>query len=126
MSVELRVHFAHGLPTQVEQIGVEERQVVVGPVGARHVRARRLAVLDRVVPVLDPHPAVEREVGELRHVPGGVDVGIGGAGMLVHLDAVADLEPGGFRQIDRGRDAGPTSWVVTMLPVLVWAMISPP
>ena len=90
-----------------------------GLVGAGHVGAGRLAVLDGVIPVLDPHAAIERQVRELGDVTGGIDVGVAGARVLVDLDAVADLEPGGLGQVDGGRMPIPaiTSSVVTMLPL---------
>ena len=51
---------ADRLVAEVEQVGVEERQMVVRRVGPGHVRADDLAVRVRVILVLDAHRRPER------------------------------------------------------------------
>ncbi len=83
------------LVAEVEQVGVEERQVVVGRVGAGHVRADSLAVRVRMVLVLDPQRRAERADGEARDVAGGEDVLVPGhAAVLVDDDSVGDFQSG--------------------------------
>ena len=59
-----RVELADRLVAEVEQIGVEERQVVVGLPGAGHVRADRLTVRVRVILVLDPPSSPSADSGK--------------------------------------------------------------
>src|SRR3954447_862251 len=54
--LEPGVHLAHGLVAEVEQVGVEERHMVVDDAGPGHVGADDLAVRVRVVLVLDAEP----------------------------------------------------------------------
>ena len=63
-----------GLVAEVEEVGVEERQMVVRCAGAGHVRADGLAVRVRVILVLDAQRRPERADGEARDVAGGEDV----------------------------------------------------
>src|SRR5437016_13615786 len=60
-----------------------------------------------MVPVLDAGAGAEREVGELRHVAGGVDARIAGARVFVHRDAVADLETVRLGERDGRQDPEP-------------------
>ena len=92
---EARVDLADGLVAEVEQVGVEERQVVVRLARAGHVRAHDAAVRVRVILVLGASGAAEHEVRKVRdvargeHVVAAVD-----ASVLVDDDAVVDREPG--------------------------------
>ena len=69
-----RVGLPDRLVAEVEQVGVEERQVVVRLAGAGHVRADRPAVAVRVVLVLDPDALAERLRREARDIAGREDV----------------------------------------------------
>ena len=55
------VDLPHRFVAEVEEVGVERRKVVVGPAGARHVRADGLPVRDGVVLVLDACRVTECE-----------------------------------------------------------------
>src|SRR5690606_16987101 len=102
---EVRVQVADGLVAQVEQVGVEERQVVVRLGRAGHGAAGGAALGVRVVLVLDADAPAQRGVEEHGDVPGGVDVLVTGAEPAVHHDAVGDLEPRGLGEPGVGLDA---------------------
>jgi hypothetical protein len=55
--------------------------------------------------VLDPHADAERWGGKASHIPRGVHIGVRRSKMVVHYDAVLDLEPRGFGQVEIGRNA---------------------
>src|SRR5260370_19897524 len=57
---ESRIDFADRLVADVEQVGVAERDVVVGLARARHVRADGLAVRVRMILVLDAEGPAQR------------------------------------------------------------------
>ena len=106
--VETRVDVADRLVAELEQIGVEERQMVVRLRCARHVGADGTAVGVRVVLVLDAPRASERRDGEASDVAGGEDVvASSSAAELVDEDAVVHLEPGRLREVRRGDDPEP-------------------
>src|SRR5436305_1880773 len=63
---QARVDLADRLVAELEEIGVEERDVVVRLVGPGHVRADDLAVGVRVVLVLDAEALAERGAREVR------------------------------------------------------------
>ena len=84
----------------VGQVGEEVRDHVVLDPAAEHVERRRLALVERHVPVLDPQrPAVHHAV-VLADVAGGVDARRRALepGAALHAARLADLEPGGLRQ----------------------------
>src|SRR4051812_3441293 len=92
--LEAGVDLSHRLVAEVEQVGVEERQVVVRGGGARHVRADGLAVRVRVILMLDPHHRAERADGKACDVAGGKDVFVpGDAPVLVHDDSSSISSP---------------------------------
>src|SRR5471030_1365230 len=73
-SREPRVDLAHRLVTQIEHVGVEEREMVVRNARTGHVRADRAAVRLRMVLVLEAEATAERGERETRDVPGREDV----------------------------------------------------
>ena len=91
---------ADRLVAEVEEVGVEEREVVVGRVRSGHVRADGAAVALRVVLVLDAQRRPERSDGEARHVAGGEDVvAPADAAAVVDDDPVVEREPGPRREL---------------------------
>src|SRR5260221_3133542 len=54
-----RIDFADRLVAEVEQVGIEERDVVVGPARAPPVRSHSLALRSRMISVLDPEGPAE-------------------------------------------------------------------
>ena len=81
----------------------------MGLVAPEHVERRGLALVERHVPVLDPHPpaAVDHAV-VLGDVAGGVDPGRRGLQPRVDHDpaALAELQPGGAGEHHVGHRAG--------------------
>ena len=93
---EPRIDFAHCLVAEVEEVGVEEREVVVRLPCAGHVRADRPAVRVRVILVLDAGVLAERGDREVRDVTGREDVvAVSRAAVFVHDDPVVDGKPRG-------------------------------
>ena len=105
--VQPRVHVPDGLVAEIEEIGVEERQVVVGRVGSGHVRADIAAVCRRMVLVLDsPEPAERR--GKPRHVARGEHVVPPfDPSVLVHEHAVVERKPRFLGKVGSRFDAEP-------------------
>src|SRR5262245_13857862 len=103
-----RVELADRLVAEIEEVGVEERNVVIRHVGARHVRADGFPVRVRVVLVLDPVAPAERGDREVRdvagreHVVAPVD-----AAVLVDDDAVVDGQSGGSGEVRVRHDPEP-------------------
>src|SRR5436190_16286332 len=98
--LEAGVDLPDRLVAEVEEVGVEERQVVVRSGRAGHVRAHGFAVRVCVILVLDPHRRTECADGEPSDIAGGEDVLVPGyAPVLVDDDSVGGLEPGGFGEL---------------------------
>src|SRR5260370_32190546 len=82
------------LHAQIVLVGAEVRHPVVVGVLAEHRPGRRLRLMQRVVPVLDPDVSAEQPVVGVGDVAGGVDVRVGGTQLRVDDDAVAGLQAG--------------------------------
>src|SRR3569833_5714 len=99
--LQARVDLADGLVAEVEQVGVEERHVVVDDPGAGHVGADDLAVRVRMVLVLDTEALPEhgarvvRDIACGEHVVAPVD-----APVLVDDAPVVDGEAHRLRALD--------------------------
>ncbi len=92
------------LHAQIVLVGVEVRHPVVVGVLAEHRPGRRLRLMQRVVPVLDPDVPAEQPVVGVGDVAGGVDVRVGGTQLRVDDDAVAGLQAGHLGELAVGRD----------------------
>ena len=107
-AAQARVRFPDRLVAELEQVGVEERQVVVRLAGAGCVRADRAAVAVRVVLVLDPDALPERLRREANDVARREDVlGARNAPVLVHDDPVVDGEARALGELDVRDDPEP-------------------
>src|SRR5437762_6084268 len=102
--LETRVDVTHRFVAELEQVGVEERQMVIGSRPPRHVEAGGAAHRVGVVFVLHAQPCAERWILEVRHVAGGIDVGLAGATRLVHDDSVVHAQAGLLRQFNARQD----------------------
>ena len=106
--IELGVDIPDRLVAEVEEVGVEEGEVLVRLTGAGHVGADDSAVSVRVILVLDPARPAEGGSRKAGDVSGGEHVvASAGTSVLVHEDAVVDVEAGRLREVGRRHDAEP-------------------
>ena len=106
--VHVGAELADGFVAEVEEIGVEVRQVLVGFAGAGHVAPGLFAHHVGVVLVLHSPAHAERAALEVGDIAGGVDVGLRRAQLRVDDDAVVGLqaERAGESQLRLDADAG--------------------
>src|SRR5690606_535811 len=91
------------LHPEVVLVGEEVREPVVRGAGAEERAGGGAPLPDGVVPVLDPDVAAEAGVVGLGDVPGGEDVGVGAAEVLVDDDPAVHREPRGLGEGEIGR-----------------------
>jgi len=103
--LEARIELAHRLVAEVEEVGVEERQMVVRLCPTGHVAPGHAPHRVGVVFVLEAQAAIQDGAVEAGNVARGKDVGMAGTQVLVDHDAVVDGQPGRLRQPDLRNDA---------------------
>lgn len=104
---QTRIDLSHGLVAQLEEIGVEGRQVVVADGLAGHGAARHLTHRVGVVFMFHAEVLCQRGIEELGRIARGVDLGMTGPEGRVDANALAHVKMRLPRQLDVGPDAEP-------------------